>query len=402
MNNLSKPHLIQKENLNEAFYFPSLLQECHRLNLFTVSEFESIQLQSIKLLAKQTERFTGGESSSVKVETAENIMHSILYCIGFYLRSFPDINMSIEALKQKTLLELYRSGKQMMRERMGNANKLLYAIQHDGFVTDNQAYNDTIQNGIPDFFSAYDIDLAAHDTPGSIDYPLSNDQMNLVGIEYIYSYLQKLFLENQFCNLFPMYDIECLLRSYDEHYQDLLINIFGLVLTNAIGSVLAKKNAFQLKIEPLDRQYLRQKLLNLPKAKLDTMLQDAATKLCQQLNISNRVLQDHIAATLLDLSARVTNALEINQLESIFISFKENDPLPVFQFEDGEKVSDESFRSIVDEIRECRFVSDKIAIIQREIHSFADLVDLLEGYCIFDDEFAEIFPSLGDMELAFS
>ncbi len=43
---------------------------------------------------------------------------------------------------------------------------------------------------------------------------------------------------------------------------------------------------------------------------------------------------------------------------------------------------------------------DKIAIIRREIHSITDFVDILEGYCIFDDEFAEIFKSLGDMDLA--
>lgn len=52
---------------------------------------------------------------------------------------------------------------------------------------------------------------------------------------------------------------------------------------------------------------------------------------------------------------------------------------PVFQFEDGEKLDDESFRTIADEIRECRYVSDKISIIQRDIHSITDLVDILEG-----------------------
>ena len=40
--------------------------------------------------------------------------------------------------------------------------------------------------------------------------------------------------------------------------------------------------------------------------------------------------------------------------------------------------------AIADEIRVCRYVSDKIAIIQRELHSIIDLIDILEGDCILD------------------
>ncbi|WP_243454591.1 DUF6179 domain-containing protein [Desulfosporosinus fructosivorans] len=400
MNNIEKYHLIKREKLNETFYFQSLLEEGYHLKLLTDSEFESIQLQSIQLLAKQTERYTGGESSSVKVEKAQGIMQSIFYCIGIYLKSFPDTDISIATLKHKPLSDLFRQGKQLVRLQLDSARQLLSAIQNDSIITDNCAYNDTIQNGLPIFFSAYDVDFAAHDTPASIDYPLSNDRMDLVGIEYIYCYLQKLSLENQFCRHFTSPAIHCLLRGYDDHYQDLLINIFELVLTNLVGSVLALRNVLQLNIEPQDRQYLQQKLVNLSDDQLDTMLEDASTKLCKELNISDRLLKEHVVATAMNLSPRLKNALENNGLESIFISLKAPPKQPTFQFEDGEKMDDESFRTVANEIRECRYVSDKLAIIQREIHSIADLVDILEGYCLFDTEFIEIFQSLGDMELA--
>ena len=400
MNKLEKQHLIKRENLNPTYYFQSILKEAYRLNILTDSELENIQQQSIQLLAKQTERYTGGESSSVKVETAQSILQSIFYTIGIYLKSFPDTDMSIAVLKQKSLSELYQHGKKLIEIQLDDAKQLLNAIQNDSIVTDNCAYNDTIQNGIPIFFSAYTVDYAAHDTPASIDYPLSNDKMELVGIEYIYNYLQILFSENQFCENFTAHDIHCLLRGYNDHYQDLLISIFGLVLTNVVGSVLANKNTLQLNIEPLDRHYLQQKLANMSKDRLNTMLQDASIQICKEFNISDRLLQKHIAATVVDLSARLKSALENDRLASIFVSLKENQAQPVFQFEDGEKMNDELFRSITNEIRQCRYVSDKIAIIQREIHSITDLVDILEGYCIFDDEFFEIFQSLGDMELA--
>lgn len=400
MNNLEKQYFIKKENLNPISYFQSILQEAYRLKLLTDSELKNIQLESIRLLAKETERYTGGESSSVKIETAQSIMQSIFYSIGFYLKSLPNVDISIEVLKQKTLLEMHKYGKELIEIQFNNAKKLLYAIQNDGIVTDNCAYNDTIQNGVPIFFSTYDIEFAAHDTPASIDYPLSNDNMDLVGIEYIYNYLQKLFIENQFCKNFTEDEIRCLLRGYNDNYEDLLINIFELVLTNVVGSVLLNKNAIQLNIEPLNRKYLQQKFMNLSKDKLDTILEDAYTQIYEEFNISDTLSQKYIYLTVVNLSSRLKNALENNQLESIFVSLKENHTQPALLFEDGEKIDDELFRSITDEIRECRYVSDKIAIIQRKIHSITDLADILEGYCIFDDEFTEVFKSLGDMELA--
>ena len=400
MTNLEKQHLIKKERLNQAHYFQSVLQEACRLNLLTNSELENIQLQCIQLLARQAQRYTSGDSSSVKEETAQNIFQSIFYTVGVYLKSLPNTDISVEILKQKPLTELYREGKKLVETQLEHAKQIYNQFQDNCIATGNHAYNDTLQNGIPAFFYAYDVDYAAHETPASIDYPLSSDKMELTGIEYINDYLQKLLMENQFCKNFTTHDIHCLLRGYDAHYRDLLINIFGIVLTNALGCILADKSALWLNIEPVDRQYLQQKLVNMTKNQLDAILHDASKQLCKEFNISDRLLKTHITATILDLSPRLKNALENNRLEAVFISLKENHPQPAVKFEDGRKMDDELFRRIVDEIRQCRYVSDKLAIVKRKIHSMADLVDILEGYCFFNDEFSQLFQSLGDMELA--
>lgn len=400
MDNLEKLHLIKKENLNETYYFQSILQEAHGFGLLSDLELENIQMQCIQLLAKQTECYTGGDSSSVKVETAQSIMLSIFYTVGSYLKSFSDVDMSIEILRQKPLLEMYQNGKKIIRIQLDCAKELYDKIQMDNIITENYAYNDTLQKGIQIFFNSYDVDYAANDTPASIDYPLSNDKMDLVGIDYISSYLEKLFLENQFCKNFTEHDIECLLRGYNDNYKDLLINIFGLVLTNLVGSLLAKKNKLQLDIKPFDRQYIQEKLGNMSINELDIILHEASDKICKVFNISDRLLQKHIFATVMDLQGRVKNALENNRLDSIFISLKENNKQSGFQFKDGAKMEDEIFRSIIEEIRQCRYISDKIAIIKRKIHSIIDLIDILEGDCIFDNEFSEVFKSLGDMGIA--
>ena len=53
-----------------------------------------------------------------------------------------------------------------------------------GIKTENYAYNDTVGYGIPLFFKEYKSEFEAHNTPGSIDYPLFQDKMELVGVEY--------------------------------------------------------------------------------------------------------------------------------------------------------------------------------------------------------------------------
>lgn len=400
MNSIEKQYLVKRENLNEEHYFESILQEAYRMKLLTDSELENIQLQSIELLAKQTEFYTNGESSSVKVETAQSILQSVFYSIGLYLKSFPDTDMSIMALKQKKLSELYKQGKKLIERQINIAEQLLNAVRKNSIDTDNYAYDETIKTGIASFFSSYDADFAAHDTPAFIVYPLSTDKIDLAGIEYIYSYLQKLFLENQFCKKFDPHFINSVLRGYDEHYQDLLINIFERVLTNALGCILINKNVFKLNIEPSDRQCLQQKLEDLPEDKIISIFQRALVQLFAELDISDKLSQEYISAAVRVFLPKLKIALRNHHIESIFVSPKEDDTQSVIQFEDGKRLDDELFRKIADEIRECRFASDKIAIIQKEIHSIIDLVDILEGDCLFDDEFYEVFKLLNDMELA--
>lgn len=71
----------------------------------------------------------------------------------------------------------------------------------------------------------------------------------------------------------------------------------------------------------------------------------------------------------------IKNALENDCLESVFVSFKEKIPFSIY-FEYGEKMENELFRKITDEIRQCRFTSDKIKIIKNEFYNIADLIDI--------------------------
>lgn len=399
MNNLKKQCAINREELSNEHYFQSILKQASELKLLTNKEQESIKLQSIEILVKQTERYTGGESSSVREDTAQSLMLSIFYCIGVYLKSLQDEDLAICELKQKHLYEIYKQGRKLIDIMIIDSQKLLEAVRQNRFITENEAYNDTVEKGVELFFHAYDADFAAHDGQGSIDYPLSNDKMDMVGIEYINNYLSILLLENQFCNNFSSHTINCLLRGYYDSYEDLLINIFYRVLVNALGCILAGKNVLGLNIEPDDLLNLQQKLEKLSTAEIFTILQRASDMLFKQLDILNEKLQEYISMALHNISSDIKNALKNHRLRAVFVKLKEKEIKQDILFYDGTRMDDEVFRKIADEIRKCRFVSDKIALIKRNIHSINDLTDILEGSCIFNDEFDKVFDSLEDLEL---
>lgn len=400
MNSIEKQNLINRESLSEEHFFQSLVQEAHLLKLLSDAQLENIQIQSIKLLAKQTERYNSGDSSSVRVEVAQSILQSVLYSIGIYLKSLPDTDMSLSEIKQTPLEELYKKGRKLIDKKINIAKHLLHLVQHERIEIDNLAYNDTVENGLSGFFSSYDPDFAAHDTPCSIDYPLNIDKMELVGIEYIFEYLQKIYWENKFCKKFSQDNISCVLRGYDENYPDLLVNIFRIVFTNALGRLLLGKSVGGLKIDSIDRKNLQEKFEYLPQDQLYKVLETASIELCKKFDLTNDFFQQYISQTIRDICERLKNALENKQLEPIFVSSKEKLIKPVIHFMDGDKAEDELFRKLANEIRECRFVTDKISIIQKDIHSISDLVDILEADCLFDNEFAELFRVLGDNELA--
>ena len=59
---------------------------------------------------------------------------------------------------------------------------------------------------------------------------------------------------------------------------------------------------------------------------------------------------------------------------------------------------DEALRALIDEIRDCRYVSDKIAMVQRHVHSIRDLADVI-GAGFLDEEWPELFAALDDASL---
>ena len=77
MNELTNIHAIDPTALRQGEYLVSLLTEARRCGLLPQAEVERFQMDSLSLLAIQSERYNGGASSSIRVEKAQDMREAL-------------------------------------------------------------------------------------------------------------------------------------------------------------------------------------------------------------------------------------------------------------------------------------------------------------------------------------
>lgn len=73
---------------------------------------------------------------------------------------------------------------------------------------------------------------------------------------------------------------------------------------------------------------------------------------------------------------------------------------PDKRFIDGAQMKDENLRELIHEMKECRYTSDKLSMLQESIKSLADLKEVLSE-CFWTEEYKEVFslPSPPEKEI---
>lgn len=396
--------IINKEDalrglLSNEHYFQTLLESLYSNKILGIENINRIQFQVLNILTETVGYYTKKESSSVREEIALQLTSSIYYTVGLSLKSQSNLKEAIAMLQKEDIKDIFAQGEEILKEKIDKCKNLHEAVIETRLHTKNQAYTDTIDYGIPLFFKEYDMRFASHETPGSIDYPLAISNEDMTGIEYIEDYLNKLVFENKVCSFFDDKEIDALLIGYTDHSDEMLINIYKLVLTNFLGCILAEKTGNSLDIRDEERKYLKSILSNLSSEEFENVMSTSQEKLCQELGIEDEEHIRYVSRTLEIISKEIKRHLDMDTLENLFITLRWQDNKKV-KFEDGESLTDGAFMEMTDKIRDCSDVKDKIDIIKEELRSMKDLMDVFTADCIFDDEFIDIFSILGDFEIA--
>jgi len=212
-----------------------------------------IEAKLWKLLGKRTERYTMGDSTSIPVEIAEELLNSIFFSLELELRELTNVS---EVLIEKDINDLLEASWNKITSLIDEGKNLLELVKKSSTDVENISYNDTL-NEIGKFFYKYNYRFFAHKIDCSIDYQLSNPiSEKFQGIEYINEYLKALLIENEFCRCFDKDNISYILNRQSSDYKELLINIFDPILTNSIGLNILGEDILKLEITPLQRETL--------------------------------------------------------------------------------------------------------------------------------------------------
>lgn len=319
-----------------------ILESGLRDGVLTDREIESIQGRLLVLLGRRTERYTMGDSSSVPIETAEELFHSICFTISLFLKSGRDMKVLLDCEDMEAIL---KEGQKKIQKLVEIGKWMLHKAKEGALPIDNISYHDTIQS-IEVFFKKYDIQFFAHKIPCSIDYQLCHAvPEELQGIMYINEYLRRIVLENRFCSRFDIGKITKLLEAYCPDYIELLINIYEPVATNALGIALLcddvtsldmsctdanradinhagvnRTDIVSLDITDRGRKCLLQLFQKWDEKELMRNLRKSAIRVSNALRVTNTSDIEYLKSTAESLCPRITAVLPTQRLDGIFIS----------------------------------------------------------------------------------
>lgn len=389
---------------NENQYTLSLLKEALRSGRINKEESERFQFQIMNILKDVIMRYNKGESTSVTVSTAENLLNSVFYSLDAGLKSLKDTEAAYAVMKSGSINEIYDRGLSFVSACFKESHELYLNIRKNRLNVGLEAYDSTIDEALPVFFEKYGAVFDAHNTMASIDYPLFFDDTSITGVFYFKHYLETLAMENEFCSLFSEKEIEKVLTIYGHIYRidytKTLTNIFELVLNASFFSVLSGGSAYSLSMSEIQYEVLRREFFEVNSLQLNMIIDQTINKIMGDLNITDCKLSDYIAGYKAVLNTRLQLALDTDTLNKLVLI---EDVMPVVNektvFIGGEKMMDDDFRELIERLTDGLDSQAKIDIIRSESYSLEDFIDILEAGCLFGDEYELLFSELSDPEL---
>ena len=314
---------IKRENLDERNYFKTLIEKAYNNEMLTNEDMVGLQMQILQLLDEKVYKYTGNDSTSIRKEVMEEISNSNSYTISIYLKTFRNSDEVIKVIKEKGLKIAYQEGRKKIDKMLNVIRVMYFKVKQNKLNILNATYNDTLIGGIQGFLKIYDPDFKAQDMKITADYPMYNDLIGkLDGVEFIKEYLNSIYLENVFCKKFSEEKINYLLYGYSHYYKELIINIFEIVLLEAIGCKLVKRDIQDLAISTDELNEIYAILKDKEKVEIKQEINKAYQEICEELLLDNEQLQKYIEKNFDYIVEMITNAVEQNTLDKVFITQK--------------------------------------------------------------------------------
>lgn len=311
---------ISRYSLSESDYFVSLMNAAIKADMLTADQELDIKRECGELLAFKAGQFTDGQSSSLPTEAAKEILSSVYFVIGLGLKAYHEPDAAVDAILSEGVNAIYTQGVARQRELLLKAKKVYQALNKSFNGYGCIYYEGTVRKSIPTFFKKYIPDnhkLLSHETFMTPDYATYLNTKNTVGVEFMKNYVERLYCENAFTTAFSEDAVSSLLRSYDNHYEHVLFNVYELVYTRALGRILCGEEP--LSLESVD-EYIP-KLNDVFKDKslgeLIDMLKNALETLEKYIELSPTA-QKYTELCIPQTASAILTAMRIGVLKRIF------------------------------------------------------------------------------------
>ena len=392
-------HPIHPNLLSQKYYVQSLTDQAVACGLLHEMDMVKIQTELLTILAAPTDQWNQGESSSIRVEKAQDILASILFVIGVQLKTCASPEAATELLKTEPLFPLFERGLVRVRRKLTVARTIQRRLKKNLLNTPNVYYRSTVVDGINGFFKLYRPQFSAHEIHITADYPAYLGRPELLGIEFIEQYLRYIEAENSFCVCFDDADIHHLLCGLSRDYHSVPMNLYEPVLASSLGLVLTDRDPKPLNLTAADIASLYGRLQNKMAEQIRTLLEQALDQLIDTLGVPSQAAA-YARSSLPTLAATISNAVRMKTLDKVLLvpAYPENEPVITFPY--GDRMADRKYSLLTKEILQAPSSEEKVHMILREVHSLADLLDIMADAELCQEEFKLLVGALPMAEFA--
>lgn len=375
------------DEIDYGAYTASLMRQAADAGLLDEGTLALMQDGLLGLLRAQIEEITHGESSSIPAEAADQMMDDIGYCIDIALQNAATPQESLALLRENTIDRLYQMGVDILEREERACERLLSRVRATRTPTVNDGYRILLDITFPQYLRDWKIRRHPGDFVVFTEYPLARE-VSTNGIFGVRERLEALALENRFCGRFAS-ELDGLLRGWARHNrtspEEAYVNLFTIALQNLL---LGQGNPTLTAGECAE---LETRLRALSSDQRAALLRRAAEHLIDACAFENPKLDAYIR----EGAERFIEALNrAGGVLSAFAILASEDSGPLFT--DGERLEDEAFAAVVDEVLLCDEAEGKAQVIREELRSLDDLCDLLGAGCILDNEYDAVFSSFDE------
>ncbi len=283
--------------------------------LVTPGDIAAFQARLLRLLERRTAIYAMGDSTSVPTHVAVDLLRSVCFVLGID----PDAPEIPPRLLDVDLEDEYRRRLAEIEHKVELTGELWREVVATIPPIPSIALRDTLI-AIGDFPRHYDFRSMAHDIPIVFDYPLCRPvPETLLGVDYINEYLRRLFVEADFLRRFDVDRCIRVLEHSSPDFEDLLVNLYEPVATNALGRALVGKDPGPLRISGDERAEIAARLAPLAAEQREHAMREAVLAACDSFGIDDDDAVQYVCALVPELLPRIDVALERGDLRAVFV-----------------------------------------------------------------------------------